>query len=52
VSDIHAAAGNGDDAAAARREYDRLASNDDKLLDQIEALQESKAQTQKSKQQK
>jgi hypothetical protein len=50
VRDIHEAAGNREWGAAAQREYDRLIHNDDKLLDQIEALQERKALAQKSRQ--
>jgi hypothetical protein len=44
VRNIHEAARSSEGAAAAQREYDRLVRNDDKLLEQLEALQQSKAQ--------
>jgi hypothetical protein len=42
LRDMHAEAGNVEAAGAAQSEYDRLIRNDDRLLDQIDALQERK----------
>jgi hypothetical protein len=42
VRDIHEAAGNLEWGAEAQREYARLIRNDDKLLDQLDELQERK----------